>query len=1031
MSTADDPVAIPQSDNDRLIAALQTCFVDLAKKQEEQGEKLYRAVEALKPQVPSTDKKTAFWNSYMKLADEHDKEFQQKYSTDLDTALIFSGLFSAVASAFVIQIEPQLAPPNTSKIIVIVQCLLYASLFTTLLAALLAVLGKQWLMYYQAAGSRGTIEERGRERQRKLDGLVKWKFEVVLQAFPLLLQLALLLFASSISLYLWTVQHSVATLVTFLTALGLSSYIVLLVSATIFSDCPFQTPLGPLLRQVPGIFLNTVKRIWRTLQPVLRGLQTAISKPLGAIYRVNALRTISTKLRDTTRRFWPLVSRFGRSKLDLLPHFASQTSLLTENPDPYTEYKSIEVSPEVPAIVWALTTSTDPAMITVAAELGADLQWPIQLDRSAITIAQRLYTTTQDLCVEFSSRTVRPGMLHLTVACGKLYCTLISEPHITSVLSTIIEAPNTTGEYTAMLRIGHLWDSHIKVEVPGDSGATVKWVLHILPSVEIRLRDNIQYLTSNFLTEAPADMQIFTNFLCCVGAVSVPVEPWLMKRVDKSGLCYLLMNYFFIGLHDLAVTDTETTIKLLNTAAQMAVELAPQFPRGTFDERINLVREMSKFSQEFPRVEGWLDVVVTAATLRRTSFGHLLYIHWTTRFGFDGTPPLPSFDAREMEWIHPALEHVQKSWQEGLDDTEDRVWDSKTTCDIDGLLQVLSCNDSLPDNPPISSLHIILCALSSTTDVAATAFLVLSRAKLWFLNPDLRPIMLQFSMWHHLGRVARRYKRENRVWEDIIAESYQELVQHVAPRPEWKSTLFEELPTCIAVFSDPSGWMRWRGSGELEAQKSDLISVLQNIWVPSFPQLDGRQQWIQFINSGQKCTALCLVALSNVWESYDTAKSSLEQFLQLVRCTLSTALLTENRILSPLKDFEPAFTSRLCNALAQAAANARHSIEVGIPGGLDAGASPVESHPARRMAELLEMLTQKLEIEFKEPEHQGWDPLRDELEAEIDAWEESLAQQNAQEAVPGRAEAPAAQVEQQDAAEEVGEGAHIAVTVDS
>ncbi|KAJ7769369.1 hypothetical protein B0H16DRAFT_1237561, partial [Mycena metata] len=109
------------------------------------------------------DKKTAFWNSYMKLADEHDKEFQQKYSTDLDTALIFvsdfaldvlklvvsnwlpqSGLFSAVASAFVIQIEPQLAPPNTSKIIVIVQCLLYASLFTTLLAALLAVLGKQW-----------------------------------------------------------------------------------------------------------------------------------------------------------------------------------------------------------------------------------------------------------------------------------------------------------------------------------------------------------------------------------------------------------------------------------------------------------------------------------------------------------------------------------------------------------------------------------------------------------------------------------------------------------------------------------------------------------------------------------------------------------------------------------------------------------------------------------------------------------------------------------------------------------------------
>ncbi|KAJ7694021.1 hypothetical protein B0H16DRAFT_1351917, partial [Mycena metata] len=128
------------------------------------------------------------------------------------------------------------------RIIIIVQCSLYASLFTTLFVAFLAVLGKQWLKYYQAAGSRGTIEERGRERQRKLDGLVKWKFEAVIGAFPLLLQSAVLMFASAISGYLWTVHHSVAILVTFLTALGLASYNFLFVSAMIFPDCPFQTP---------------------------------------------------------------------------------------------------------------------------------------------------------------------------------------------------------------------------------------------------------------------------------------------------------------------------------------------------------------------------------------------------------------------------------------------------------------------------------------------------------------------------------------------------------------------------------------------------------------------------------------------------------------------------------------------------------------------------------------------------------------------------------------------------------------------
>ncbi|KAJ6627650.1 hypothetical protein B0H10DRAFT_1627091, partial [Mycena sp. CBHHK59/15] len=122
------------------------------------------------------DSKNEFWNAYKTVADEYDKEFQQKYSSDLDTALIFAGLFSAVSSAFIIQIQPQLqqdpdlvnqallrhfihaingsmfvrpdieVPSSTgpSSTIVLVQTALYVSLFSTLLTALLAVLGKRW-----------------------------------------------------------------------------------------------------------------------------------------------------------------------------------------------------------------------------------------------------------------------------------------------------------------------------------------------------------------------------------------------------------------------------------------------------------------------------------------------------------------------------------------------------------------------------------------------------------------------------------------------------------------------------------------------------------------------------------------------------------------------------------------------------------------------------------------------------------------------------------------------------------------------
>ncbi|KAJ7244264.1 hypothetical protein C8J57DRAFT_979863, partial [Mycena rebaudengoi] len=185
-----------------------------------------------------------------------------------------AGLFSAVSSAFIIQIQPELqqdpnevtqqllrilihnanqslfsgidmAEPSggTTTIVIIVQSLLYASLFSTLLAALLAVLGKQWLMHYDAAGSRGTLAERGLERQRKYDGLQKWKFTLVMEMFPLLLQLALLLFSAALTGYLSTISHPIAIIVITVTSLGTLAYISLLVSAAVYPDSPFQTPL--------------------------------------------------------------------------------------------------------------------------------------------------------------------------------------------------------------------------------------------------------------------------------------------------------------------------------------------------------------------------------------------------------------------------------------------------------------------------------------------------------------------------------------------------------------------------------------------------------------------------------------------------------------------------------------------------------------------------------------------------------------------------------------------------------------------
>lgn len=76
--------------------------------------------------------------------------------------------------------------------------LLYASLAASLLAAFLAVLGKQWLNRYMRRTG-GSVIERCKDRQRKADGMKQWGFSIVMEALPLMLQAALLLLGCALS----------------------------------------------------------------------------------------------------------------------------------------------------------------------------------------------------------------------------------------------------------------------------------------------------------------------------------------------------------------------------------------------------------------------------------------------------------------------------------------------------------------------------------------------------------------------------------------------------------------------------------------------------------------------------------------------------------------------------------------------------------------------------------------------------------------------------------------------------------------
>ena len=260
--------------------------------------RLEKAIANCKPEKVEPDPTTNFWTVYKEVADEYDNQMMSRYVTELDNSLLFvspfpslgchirlnqvlpfqATLFSAISTAFIIQIIPELQPDpadltnflllhilqqntsfggadplkpisNISHSAVQAQSILLASLSLTLFVAFLAVLGKQWVLYYRAT-SWGNVTNRGEERQTKLVGLQKWRLKLVMELLPVLLQLALLLFAIALVVYLRDVNAPVARVLLVATIVGTAFYVCITALATFYRDCPFQTPLSVRLQNL-------------------------------------------------------------------------------------------------------------------------------------------------------------------------------------------------------------------------------------------------------------------------------------------------------------------------------------------------------------------------------------------------------------------------------------------------------------------------------------------------------------------------------------------------------------------------------------------------------------------------------------------------------------------------------------------------------------------------------------------------------------------------------------------------------------
>ena len=253
-------------------------------------------------------------------------------------------MFSAVASAFIIDVNSQLQPdPNDEtaallrvliykidnttfesnvpalpqwsgppRAIVQVQAILFASLAVSLISALLAMLGKQWLNRYESIDQRGSAIERSHSRQRKLDGIIVWYFDYVMESLPLMLQVGLLLLGCALSRYLWEVNIIVASVVLAATSFGSIFYLFIVIAGTVSESCPYQTPGANFLRY---IFRYLRHHLLPTLYSAFAAAPAVLFSNSSRLSQLSLFCAVIIHWRLTMRRPWYSMYNVGSALL--------------------------------------------------------------------------------------------------------------------------------------------------------------------------------------------------------------------------------------------------------------------------------------------------------------------------------------------------------------------------------------------------------------------------------------------------------------------------------------------------------------------------------------------------------------------------------------------------------------------------------------------------------------------------------------------------------------------------------------------
>ncbi|RDX42509.1 hypothetical protein OH76DRAFT_1411091 [Lentinus brumalis] len=260
--------------------------------------------------VPADMLHSKDWEQCARVVQMHGDQMVGQWKSEIDTLMVFAGLFSAILTAFNVESYKLLQEDQADEVVALLKgisvqlngftmsapfinatiphsslslnftppryavwmnALWFCALVCTLSASSIAITVRQWLLHYEV-GLSGASRAMARLRQARYEGLLKWRVASFVATIPVLLQIALMLFLAGLLILLWSLHPVVATVASMVASFLVAFTAVSTVLPAFWPGCCYRSPQA-------SWFFQAVQQTGRLLATCLEGIYTRVDPP--------------------------------------------------------------------------------------------------------------------------------------------------------------------------------------------------------------------------------------------------------------------------------------------------------------------------------------------------------------------------------------------------------------------------------------------------------------------------------------------------------------------------------------------------------------------------------------------------------------------------------------------------------------------------------------------------------------------------------------------------------------------------------